>query len=124
MQSVLLNAGAAISFLWGLGHLMPTRNVVADFGEISADNRRIITMEWILEGLTLSFLGVLVALVVHLVGVGQPATVIVARACAAMLFLMAGVSAATGARTSVLPMKLCPIVKSVAAGLMVAGTLS
>jgi hypothetical protein len=31
---------------------------------------------------------------------------------AAMLLVLAAVSAFTGARTSVLPMKLCPVVKS------------
>ena len=60
-QALLLYIGSAVIFLWGLGHLMPTRNVVADFGDISADNKKIITMEWVIEGLTLCFLGVLVA---------------------------------------------------------------
>jgi hypothetical protein len=112
MQSVLLFVGAAIISVWGIGHLIPTRSIVSGFGEISPDNSRIITMEWLAEGLTLCFLGVVVALVAGLVGPDHPGTHVVARACAVMLFALAVVSAFTGARTSVLPMKLCPVVKS------------
>ena len=123
MQLLLLNAGAGLIFLWGLGYLMPTQSIVSGFGEISDDNRHIITMEWLLEGTTLCFLGILVALMAWLVGAGQFATNLVARACASMLIAMALVSAFTGARTTVLPMKLCPIIKTLAAGFIIAGTI-
>ena len=59
MQTTLLYIGSALTLLWGTAHLFPTRNVVADFGEISTDNRHIITMEWIVEGVALIFIGVL-----------------------------------------------------------------
>ena len=114
-QALLLYIGSAVIFLWGLGHLMPTRNVVADFGEISADNKKIITMEWIIEGLTLCFLGVLVAVTASVLGPGDTATSLVVRLAAAMLVVLAVVSAFTGARTSVVPMKLCPFVKTAVA---------
>jgi hypothetical protein len=42
---ILLYVGSGVIFLWGVGHIIPTRSIVKDFGEISADNRRIITME-------------------------------------------------------------------------------
>lgn len=115
MQLALLYFGAVLIFAWGVGHLVPTRNVVAGFGELSADNSRIITMEWLLEGLTLCFLGVLVALVTLTFGAGEPATRLVARTAGAMLVVMAVVSLFTGARTSILPMKLCPAIKLVTA---------
>jgi hypothetical protein len=35
--------------------------MIRDFDEISADNKNIITMEWIIEGIALIFIGVLVA---------------------------------------------------------------
>ena len=60
MQSLLLYAGSGVIVLWGMGHLIPTWSVVSGFGKISTDNRRIITMEWLVEGLTLCFLGILV----------------------------------------------------------------
>jgi hypothetical protein len=115
IQAVLLYIGSVVIFLWGAGHLAPTRNVVADFGDISADNKKIITMEWLIEGITLCFLGVLVALSASLLGPLSSATQLVARAVGVMLLLLATVSAFTGARTAVLPMKLCPFVKTAVA---------
>jgi hypothetical protein len=115
VQLALLYFGAVLIFAWGVGHLVPTRNVVAGFGELSAENSRIITMEWLLEGLTLCFLGVLVALVTMTVGPDEFATRLVARTACGMLVVMAVVSLFTGARTSILPMKLCPAIKLVTA---------
>ncbi len=123
MQLALLYFGAVLIFTWGVGHLLPTRNVVAGFGELSADNSRIITMEWLLEGLTLCFLGVLVALVTAAVGPDEFATRLVARTAGGMLVVMAVVSLLTGARTSILPMKLCPVVKLVTAAAFFAATV-
>lgn len=57
----LLYLAAFLSTLWGVAHLFPTRNVVKGFGDISLDNQRVITMEWINEGVTLIFIGVLTA---------------------------------------------------------------
>lgn len=47
INQVLLYAGGALPLIWGVAHLFPTKNVVAGFGEISVDNKRIITMELI-----------------------------------------------------------------------------
>ena len=123
MNAGLLYTGAAIIFLWGVGHLIPTGNIVKGFGPLSHDNRRIISMEWIAEGMTLCFIGLLVAVTLVLAGPGSQAITIVGRSCALMLFAMAALSAFTGARTSILPMRLCPVVKSVAAVLFLFGTL-
>lgn len=123
MNGTLLYTGAAAIFLWGVGHLVPTRSIVSGFGTLSPDNRRIITMEWLAEGLALCFLGVLVAISSFIIGPDQPATHLVARACAAMLFVLAVLSWFTGARTAVLPMKLCPFVKTAVGILYVAATL-
>jgi len=92
MQAALLYIGAGAIFLWGVAHLIPTRNVVSGFGALTLDNTRIITMEWLAEGLTLCFLGILVGIVAFAIGPEHVATHLVARACAAMLFVMAIVS--------------------------------
>lgn len=120
MGATLVYIGSAVIFIWGVGHIIPTRSVVAGFGELSTENRRILTMEWMAEGLTLCFLGVLAALVALVDGLAVPVGRAVLRAVAAMLFVMAALTAATGARTSVGPIRACPIVKSVVAALFVA----
>jgi hypothetical protein len=61
--NLLLYLASLLTVAWGVSHLFPTRNVVKGFGDISLDNQRIITMEWINEGATLIFIGVLTAAV-------------------------------------------------------------
>jgi hypothetical protein len=45
-SSTLLYIGSFLPFVWGVSHLFPTRNVVKGFGDISSDNRYIITMDY------------------------------------------------------------------------------
>ncbi len=63
LNQVLLYLGSAFISFWGIAHLFPTRSVVSGFGEISVDNKRIITMEWIIEGVALIFIGSINAIV-------------------------------------------------------------
>jgi hypothetical protein len=123
MQTTLFYLAAGVIFLWGVGHLVPTRDIVSGFGALSDDNRRIIAMEWVAEGLTLCFLGALVMVMVVAIGPDNAATHLVARVCAAMLFVMALLSSLTGARTAIVPMKLCPYVKSAVGVAYIAATL-
>jgi hypothetical protein len=60
-NQVLLYLGSVLPLGWGIAHLFPTKSVVKGFGDISTDNRRIITMEWIIEGASLIFIGVVVS---------------------------------------------------------------
>lgn len=119
MTAILL--GAAIIVFWGIGHLAATRSVIGGFGQLSDDNRRILTMEWVAEGITLCSLGILAVLVVLSDGLGSDTGRTTLYGVAAILFLLAGLSAATGAKTSISPMKACPIVKTVVAALFTAG---
>ena len=118
---VLLYLGSIIIFLWGVGHLFPTKNIVEDFGNISEDNKRIITMEWIAEGLTLCFLGLLPLFLTIFSYLGGNGFYIGIMSCAGMLIIMAILSFFTGARTSILPMKLCPYIKLSGALLLILG---
>lgn len=119
VNDILLYAGSAVIFAWGAAHVAATRGVVAGFGELSPDNRKIITMEWIAEGLALCFVGALVfAAKIFQDGMGSAVYLV----SAAFLLVMAALSSFTGARTSVLPMKLCPFVKTAAAAAFVLGT--
>ncbi len=123
MQALLLYTGAIIIILWGIGHLFPTKSIVTGFGNLSSDNYKIITMEWIAEGITLCFLGVIIVVFNLVSGVSNSATHLVARVCAGMLIVMAILSAFTGAKTVILPMKLCPFIKSFVALLYIVATL-
>lgn len=122
-SQVLLYIGSAVAIVWGIAHMVPTRSVVSGFGPISVDNRRILTMEWLAEGASLCFLGVLVLLVTVLAGPQAGAALIVYVAAAAMLLVMAGLTLFTGARTSIVPIKVCPAVKTVAAVLIILGAV-
>ena len=87
VNHILLYLGAFFTFVWGVSHLFPTKSVVAGFGQISQDNKRIITMEWIIEGVSLIFIGLLVAVVTWL-DVGQFALRVVCWICFAESWLV------------------------------------
>ena len=111
--SILLYIGSVVIILWGVAHIIPTKSVVAGFGSLSIDNSRIITMEWVAEGLTLIFIGLLVLATTLIIGPSLPTAKLVYYAAAGMLFVMAIWSGFIGARTSILPMKACPFAKSI-----------
>jgi len=120
---MLLYIGSVIIILWGVAHIIPTKNIVKGFGEITADNKKILTMEVIAEGLTLIFIGVLPMLITILAGPDQTASAIVYLACAVMLIIMAVVTALTGSRTTTIWYKVCPAVKTIVAVLYILGAL-
>ena len=121
---VLLHTGSAIAILWGVAHIIPTRRVVAGFEPLSRDNRLVLTMEWVAEGLTLVFLGVLGFVVTALAGPTGADAVVAYRAAAGMLLAMAAWTAASGARTAVVFFKICPVVKSLVAALFIVGSVA
>ena len=123
MNELLLYIGSSIIIVWGIAHLVPTKIIVDGFGEISGDNRKILTMELIAEGLSLIFLGTLVLLVTVIGGAGNEVSKLVFWISAVMLLVMALVTALTGARTSGIPYKICPFVKTTAAVLIILGVV-
>ncbi len=123
IDNLLLYVGSILIVVWGIAHIIPTQPVVAGFGSLSLDNKRIITMEWVAEGLALSFIGVLTLLVTLQASPHDAVATLVYRACAVMLVVMAGWTLATGSRTPSIPIKICPFVKTTAAVLLVLGTL-
>jgi hypothetical protein len=122
MDLILLYLGSGLTVLWGVAHLFPTKSVVQGFGEISIDNKRIITMEWITEGLALIFIGVLVATVTVI----DPSNIVstaVYFVSVIMLLVMALLSLFTGFKVSFLPFKLCPFIFTASAVLIMIGGL-
>ena len=108
MRDFLLYTGSAAIAFWGAMHIVKTRAVLAGFEPLSHDNRLVLKMEWILEGVTLCFVAALVSVVTLLAGSETAVATIVYRASALMMIVMAGVSLFTGARAAPLPYKLCP----------------
>ena len=60
VNQVLLYAGSGLILFWKAAHFFPTKSIVMGFGGISSDNKRIITMEWIIEGVSLIFIGAII----------------------------------------------------------------
>lgn len=118
----LLFMGAALTALWGIAHLFPTGSVVKGFGTLSADNKNIITMEWIVEGVSLIFIGILVA-IVTIIDPQNPVSTAVYFLSSSGLIVLALVSLFTGFKVKFLPFRLCPFIFTASAVLILIGGL-
>ena len=118
----LLYAGAALPLIWGVAHLFPTKNVVAGFGDITLDNKRIITMEWINEAAALIFIS---AVVFAVTLIDHTSTVSQAVYWLAIVALnaLSVISLFTGFKINFLPYKLCPVFFTSSSMLILLGTL-
>ena len=119
-NQLLFFLGAIIPLGWGIAHLFPTKSVVKGFGEISADNKNIITMEWIIEGVALIFIG-LIVIGVTLIGSYSEVAGFIYLSSAVVLFILAVVSLFTGYKINFLPFKMCPFLFSASAILIILG---
>jgi hypothetical protein len=118
MSSVLAYVAAGLVAAWGLAHAVPTRQVVAGFGPIDADNRLVIVQEWLAEALTMWGVA---AMVIAATAAGGSVTGVrdwVYRVAAALLVALGVLTAVTGARTPVVWFKVCPVVMVIAAVLL------
>ena len=122
LNQVLLYSGSAFISFWGIAHLFPTRSVVLGFGEISVDNKRIITMEWIVESIALIFIGLINALVTA-IDHANSISLVIYLSSVVVLLVLAFVSFLTGFKVSFLPFKLCPVIFITAAGMIILGAL-
>jgi hypothetical protein len=120
MKTVLLYIAAAATAGWGVAHLFATTGVVRGFGDLSEDNRRIITMEWIVEGVSL----IAIAGFVTAATVTQPSSATASAVygvAIATLVTLAVVSLFTGFKIAFLPFRLCPVIFTVSAVLIAVG---
>jgi hypothetical protein len=122
IDTILLIGGAVVVAFWGIAHIFPTKGVVRNFGDISRDNKLIITMEWVVEGINLAFVGFLVILVTIVAGADDNVSRLVYWSVAGLLVVMAVWHSLTGARTKAIPMKLCPVIFGSSAVLLVLGS--
>ncbi len=119
---IFIYAASILLFIWGISHLIPTQSIVKSFGDIATDNKRKITMEWIIEGLTLIFLGILIALVTYM-DHASPISKIVYRSAFIMLNVLSIVSLVTGFRNTFIAFKLCPFIFTGSSILIICGSI-
>jgi hypothetical protein len=122
-MTIFLYIGSGLTILWGISHLFPTKSVVNGFGDISKDNRHIITMEWIIEGVSLIFIGVLV-LVVTIINPYTQVSNAVYITSSIGLIVLAVVSLFTGFKVNFFPFKICPLILTVSSVFILIGALT
>ncbi|OGU42759.1 MAG: hypothetical protein A2315_06555 [Ignavibacteria bacterium RIFOXYB2_FULL_35_12] len=120
LNQILFYAGGTITLGWGIAHLFPTKSIVKGFGEISIDNKHIITMEWIIEGVALIYIGVIVVGVTMIEPTNNVSVFIYLSSVLVLVFL-AVISSFTGFKVNILPFKLCPFLFSFSAILILLG---
>ena len=123
MEEVLAYLAAGLVGLWGISHAIPTRAVVAGFGEITEDNRRVLTQEWLAEAVAMWSFAMLV-IVVTVVGGGTSAADWTYRVIAGALLVLGALTTLTGARTPVVWFKICPVLLTGSAGLLLAASFT
>jgi len=124
MATTLAVSAAVLVALWGVAHVAPTGRVLAGFEPLSADNRRILTQEWLAEAFTMWGLAAVVLTVTAVAGAGTSAARSVYAVAAALLVALAALTALTGARTVVPWFKVCTGVYVVCAALLVTACLA
>jgi len=91
------------------------------FAPIEPDNRRILTQEWLAEAFTMWGLAAIVV-AATLSGSGTSVAAWVYRAGAGLLVGLAFLTAVTGARTPVIWFKICPVLLTTSAVLLLAAS--
>ena len=109
MNRAIIMASSLLLLSWGIAHLFPVKSVVKSFGNISKDNMRILTMEWINEGITLIFIATIVATLTALDYQNMISITIYVQ-CIIVLNILSIVSFFTAFKVHALPYKLCPVI--------------
>jgi hypothetical protein len=122
LNKIFLFIGAAIPLFWGIAHLFPTNSIVKGFGDISPDNKKIITMEWINEGATLIFIGIVVGAVTY-VDYYNAISNLIYTISFFFLNILSVISFMTGFKINYIPFKLCPIIFTGASIMILLGNI-
>ncbi|MBP7547278.1 MAG: hypothetical protein KA754_04955 [Corallincola sp.] len=123
MNQTLAYLGSFLLIIWSIIHLVPTRAVLREFGPLDSDNSRQVIMGWLVEGLTLMFVGVMVLLLLIFKEPDNGATFMVIRIVSAYLLILAFVSYLVGNRTNLLPLKASPLMKCAVAAMYLSAAL-
>jgi hypothetical protein len=109
MAAFLAYLAAAVVAAWGVAHAIPTRRVLAGFEPVTVDNRRIVLQEWLAEAFTMWGIAGTVIIATVVDGSGSQVSGWLYRAAAVLLVSLATLTALTGARTPVIWFKICPV---------------
>jgi hypothetical protein len=120
VNATALYLAASVTGVWGVAHLFATRGVVDGFGELTADNREIITMEWIVEGVALLSVAAFVTAATAVDPTAEVSSAVYAVAIGTLIVL-AVVSLFTGFKVAFLPFRLCPAIFGLSALLIALG---
>ncbi len=109
MPEILSYVAAAMIGLWGIAHAVPTAKVIRGFEPITADNRRIVLQEWLAEAFTMGGIALLLVAVTAASGSHAVAAQWTYRVVAGLLVALATLTGLTGAKTPVVWFKICPV---------------
>lgn len=84
-------------------------------GEIAGDNNKIVTMEWIVEGVSIILIGFLVITVTYIAGAEKVGSRIVFLSSGVMLLILTLWSLSKISMKSTKSMKACLVIKSIVA---------
>ena len=123
MSEVLAYVGAGLVGGWGGARAIPPSRGVGGFEPITTDNRRVLVQEWLAEAFTMWGLA---AIVIVSTAIGDPGSAVgswVYRAVAGLLIALAVLTGLTGARTPVIWFKVCPVLLSTSAVLLLVASI-
>jgi hypothetical protein len=122
MASVLAYTAAVLTGLWGVAHVVPTRQVLAGFGPITVDNRRVLLQEWLAEAFTMWGVA-LVVITSTALAADSSVTAWIYRVASGLLLALAALTSLTGARTPVVWFKICPVLLILVSGMLVLASI-
>jgi len=123
MATTLAYVAAGLVAAWGMAHAIPTRQVMSGFEPLSLEKRRVILQEWLAEAFTMWGIAAIVIVTTVVGGAGADATAWVYRVAACLLGALAMLTGLTGARTPVVWFKVCPVLLSGSALLLILASL-
>lgn len=123
MNAALAYLGSTLLVIWSIVHLLPTRAVVREFGQMDSDNVRQVIIGWVTEGLTLMFIGVMVLLLLIFKEPDNGATMMIMQITSGYLLVLAFVSYVVGNRTNLLPLSASPLIKCAVAAMYLSAAI-
>lgn len=123
MNAALAYLGSTLLVIWSIVHLLPTRAVVREFGQMDSDNVRQVIIGWVTEGLTLMFIGVMVLLLLIFKESDNGTTQMVMQITSGYLLVLAFVSYVVGNRTNLLPLSASPLIKCAVAAMYLSAAI-